>query len=106
MQKFAPREDNPLHGKYRKWYIQKSMFNSLYNYIKLMLIKGTVRQMKPFNVNNDFTGCEIMFIMRNKMTCQLKWPVVRELVELELELDGQGALKKVGLMLTKGYIYI
>ena len=62
--------------------------------------------MKPFNVNNDFTGCEIMFIMRNKITCQLKWPVVREPVEFELELDGQGALKKVGLMLTKGYIYL
>ena len=45
-----------------------------------------------------------MFIMRNKITCQLKWPVVREPVELEL--DGQGALKKVGLMLTKGYIYL
>ena len=70
------------------------------------LFKGTVRQMKPFNVNNDFTGCEIMSIMHNKIMCQLKWPVVQEPVELELELDGQGVLKKVGLMDIYIYIYI
>ena len=77
-----------------------------HSYVRTLGLKGTVRQMKPFNVNNDFTGCEIMFVMHNKIKCQLKWPIVWEPVELELELDGQVVLKKVGVMLTKGYIYL
>ena len=28
--------------------------------------------MKPFNLNNDFTACEIMFTMHNKITFLLK----------------------------------
>ena len=38
----------------------------------IIIIKGTVRQKKPFNTNNDFIGCEIMFIMRNRTTCHIK----------------------------------
>ena len=38
----------------------------------VFVLKGIVRQTKPFNLNNDFTACEIMFIMRNKITFHLK----------------------------------
>ena len=44
----------------------------------VITIKGTVRQKKPFNKNNDFITCEIMFIMCNKIMHLLKWPIVWE----------------------------